>query len=72
MREPRLVPIKSGWAAVGDGWAVHGTTQEEARQLFEAAEKKHQEIDARPNVSMIPEWETDAQGRTSGRIGYRG
>ena len=23
MAEPKLTPIKNGWAARGDGWAVH-------------------------------------------------
>ncbi len=47
-REPILVPIKNGWAALGEGWAVHGRTQEEAIQKFREAEQRHQEIDARP------------------------
>jgi hypothetical protein len=71
--EPQVVPIKSGWAAVGDGWAVHGKTQEEARRLFEVAELKHQEIDARPDFPAIPESGCEAEtqkGMGDGR-GYR-
>jgi hypothetical protein len=45
--EPRLVPVKEGWAAVGDGWAVVGATRDEARKRFSAAEKKHAELRAR-------------------------
>lgn len=45
-----LVPIKNGWAARGEGWAVHGRTPEEARQKFYEAEERHREIDARSIV----------------------
>jgi hypothetical protein len=44
----RLVAIQGGWAAVGDGWAVFGSSEEEATLRFEEAERKHQEISARP------------------------
>lgn len=43
-----LRPIKSGWAALGDGWAVHGETEEEAVRLYHEAIERHGEIDARP------------------------
>ncbi len=43
-----LRPIKGGWAALGDGWAVHGKTKEEAVRLFHEAMERHREIDARP------------------------
>lgn len=46
--EPFLTPIKNGWAAHGDGWAVHGHTREEAIEKFREAERRHQQIDARP------------------------
>ena len=44
---PRIEPIKDGWAALGNGWAVHGRTQEEALERFEQAQKRHEEIDRR-------------------------
>jgi hypothetical protein len=47
-KEPLLKPIKNGWAAFGDGWAVHGHTREEAIQKFREAERRYREIDARP------------------------
>jgi len=47
-KEPVLAPIKNGWAALGDGWAVHGRTQEEALENYHKAEERHREIDARP------------------------
>ncbi len=47
VKEPKLAPIKNGWAALGDGWAVHGHTPEEAIQKFHEAEQLHREIDAR-------------------------
>ena len=46
--EPILKPIKNGWAAFGNGWAVHGRTREEAIENFRKAEELHREIDARP------------------------
>ena len=48
MREPVLTPIKNGWAARGNGWAVHATTREEAIRKFREAEERHREIDAMP------------------------
>lgn len=48
MSEPRLEKIKVGWAARGDGWAVHAATEEEAVRLFRDAERRHKEILARP------------------------
>lgn len=47
-QKPTLTPIKNGWAAHGDGWAVHALTPEEAIQKFLKAEKKHKEIDKLP------------------------
>jgi hypothetical protein len=44
----KLVQVRVGWAAVGDGWAVFGSSEEEATLRFEEAERKHQEINARP------------------------
>jgi len=41
-------PIKGGWAVLGDGWAVHGETEEEAVRLYHEAIERHKEIDARP------------------------
>ena len=48
MIEPRLTPIRNGWAARGDGWAVHAPSREQALRKFEEAERHHEEIDARP------------------------
>ena len=45
--QPRVEPIKNGWAALGKGWAVHGRTQEEALERFTQAQQKHWEIDKR-------------------------
>lgn len=39
--------VKGGWAALGDGWAVHGETEEEAVKLYYEAIERHKEIDAR-------------------------
>lgn len=45
MSEPILEPVKNGWAALGDGWAVHGRTQEEALERFRRAQLRHSEIE---------------------------
>lgn len=47
MTEPKIVPIKGGWLAVGRGWAVVGTSPEEARAAYEMAEHRHEQIDGR-------------------------
>ena len=43
----RLRAIKNGWAALGDGWAVHGRTKEEAIEKYHEAEVWHKVLDAR-------------------------
>lgn len=48
MEQPKLAKIKSGWAALGNGWAVHGRTQEEALERFSQAQVRHSEIAKRP------------------------
>ncbi len=48
MKEPKLVEIKHGWAAIGDDWAVHAPTKEEALQRYVEAHQRHAEIEARP------------------------
>jgi hypothetical protein len=46
---PVLCPIKSGWAARGNGWAVHAPTQEEALEKFRETEALRREILSRPD-----------------------
>ena len=65
--EPRLVPVKQGWAAVGDGWAVVGTTRDEARKLFSAAEEKHAQLRARDSGPSDPSLASIAGRPTSPR-----
>jgi hypothetical protein len=43
--------VKNGWAALGDGWAVHGKTEEEAIKHYHEAVAKHREIRARSIVA---------------------
>ena len=40
--------IKGGWAVVSDGWAVFGTTMEEAMANYQEALERHARIMARP------------------------
>jgi hypothetical protein len=47
-QEPSLTTTFNGWAAHGDGWAVHGRTREEAIEKYWDAERKRREILARP------------------------
>ena len=47
-KEPELFPIANGWAAYGDGWAVHGATREEAIEKYRKAEQRRREILAMP------------------------
>lgn len=42
-----LKPVRGGWAAFGNGWAVHGKSEEEALHLYHEAVKRHREMDAR-------------------------
>ena len=61
MTQPRLGEIKGGWAAYGDGWAVHGATKEEALKRYREAEERHREIDARPDPPpRVPQAESHA------------
>jgi hypothetical protein len=46
-REPKIVVIKGGYAAVTEFWAVFGKTKEEAIQKFRETELKHSEIGKR-------------------------
>ncbi len=50
---PIVTPIKYGWAAHGDGWAVHGPTKEAAIEAYWEAERKHREIMERPEKGAI-------------------
>lgn len=45
--EPRMVPVKVGWAAVGDGWAVFAESRTDAALQYRKAEQKHREIAVR-------------------------
>jgi len=44
---PTLRAIKGGWAADGNGWAVHGKTKEEAIEHYGFAIIRHKLISAR-------------------------
>ena len=43
-----LEEIKNGWAAHGDGWAVHAPTRDEAILRFAEAERRHERIAKQP------------------------
>ena len=44
MDQPKLERIKSVWSAIGNGWAAHGRTQEEALRFFKQAQERHARI----------------------------
>ena len=48
MDEPVVYEIKGGWAAAGQGWAVHAETREEALRKFAEAKRQHDEIRNKP------------------------
>ena len=56
--EPRLVPVKEGWAAVGDGWAVFAHSRDGAVAAFEAAARKHEELASRTTSTVEGSRET--------------
>ena len=47
MESPRVEPIKNGWAARGEGWAVHAPTRQEALERFRVAKERHEVIEKR-------------------------
>lgn len=49
MAEPRLLEVREGWAAVGEGWAVFAPSRQGAIEQFRFAEKRHAEIEGRPD-----------------------
>lgn len=48
MEIPVIYQIKGGWAAQGNGWAVHAATKDEALRKFRLAEQLHEIIRERP------------------------
>jgi hypothetical protein len=52
--DPHIVPITCGFAAYGDGWAVHGQSPDEALRNFRAAQARHAAIDQRPLPPYVP------------------
>ena len=44
MNEPKLVKIKSGWAAHGNGWAVHAPTKDEVIKKYHERKKFYIEL----------------------------
>ena len=61
MEVPRMVPIKYGWAAVGDGWAIFAASRSEAQRDYEEAALKHQEITTRHELTHIDATDSVAQ-----------
>jgi len=55
----KLSAIKNGWAARGQGWAVHGRTREEAQTKFAQAEALHKVIDARTREQVSQNRQSD-------------
>jgi hypothetical protein len=51
MEQAIFRPTAAGWIAYGDGWAVQGSTREEADRLFKEAVERHEEILARPDTA---------------------
>jgi hypothetical protein len=47
---PILEEIKAGWAARGDGWAVHAPTKEAVIQKYNEREKYYEWLDQQPFI----------------------
>ncbi len=61
--KPRLMAIKNGWAALGDGWAVLRDTKDDAQAKFSEAEEGHRAILTR----AIPQEQEDIGGQSNVR-----
>lgn len=61
----KLERVKGGWAAVGDGWAVFGATEDEAAERFAEAEHKHEEIDERDLPPVLEAQPAESPGYRS-------
>lgn len=51
--EPILLPVKIGWSAHGDGWAVHAPTREEVIQRFRERIALYHQIDRRSYSNVL-------------------
>lgn len=49
--KPEVVAIKGGWAALGDGWAVFGASEEEALLNYTKADERRKEIRSRSTLN---------------------
>jgi hypothetical protein len=58
---PKIVNVRGGWAAVGHGWVVVGSSPEDAQTRYWDAERKHEEIAARPDPAIAVEDSTEPQ-----------
>jgi hypothetical protein len=52
--EPRIEVVKGGVVAIGDGWAVIGESEDQARARFAEARDRHIAIAARPDPHPVP------------------
>jgi hypothetical protein len=55
----RVEKIADGWAAFGDGWAVHAPTKESVLKEYEERVKFYKELAKRPEV-------INSQGKQNG------
>lgn len=59
-REPRVRQIVSGWAAFGDGWAVHARTRDGVIALYWARKRFYDDLDEliaedREREALVPQ-----------------
>ena len=50
---PEVYEIKGGWAARGNGWAVHAKTKEEALRKYREAAEEHAWLSERPIPVLV-------------------
>lgn len=49
METPRIIQTKNGWLALGNGWAVEASTEEDVMRKFKDAEIRHHLVESRPH-----------------------
>jgi hypothetical protein len=57
----KVQKIASGWAAFGDGWAVHAPTKELVLKEYEERVKFYKELLERPDVIKLQEEINDSE-----------
>jgi len=60
--------VRGGWAALGDGWAVHAPTRSDALRRYNEVEARNAIIDARPIDTAAEHASADTVDGTDERL----